>query len=116
MKAKNFKKDNNNFVYRNFKSGIKYILDSRSYILFSTCLFLLIIILGFAFPVFFTEEIFNYIQQFVRETENLGGFQMIAFIINNNVWSSFFGLFLGFFLGASCGASSIFGFTSSIAQ
>jgi stage II sporulation protein M len=91
------KKDN--FIYRNFKLGIEYIKNSKKYIWFSSALFLCLIIFGYLFPFLFTQEIINYIQQLIKQTQDLNGFELITFITNNNIWSSFSGLFLGAFFG-----------------
>ncbi len=92
-------KDSDNVIYRNFKLGLKYIKDSKKYIWFSFYLFIFFILIGYVFPVFFKEQILNYIKELVNQTQDLEAIQLIFFIINNNVWSAFSGLVFGIFLG-----------------
>lgn len=90
---------NNNFIYENFKLALAYLKKSRNYVWFSLVLFLLTSIFGYFFPVFFKKEIMQIIENLVNQTAGLNGFQLIAFIINNNMMSSFYGLILGIFFG-----------------
>lgn len=98
MKNK-FPKKKGSLVYKNFKLSINYIKESKKYIWFSVFLFLFFIIFGSLFPIFFTKEILNYIQQLLKQTQGLNAFELITFIANNNIWSAFSGLFLGIFFG-----------------
>ena len=93
------KQEKNNFVYRNFINGLKYIRETRNYIWFCSCLFLFIALIGYFFPVFFTEEILKLIKELLKQTEGLNGIELIRFIIVNNTKSSFFGIALGLFFG-----------------
>jgi stage II sporulation protein M len=88
-----------NFLYKNFKLALAYLKESKSYIWFSFILFILISIFGYFFPIFFKEEVMQVIENLVNQTAGLNGLQLIAFIIKNNMMSSFYGLILGIFLG-----------------
>lgn len=96
MVRKSKKRDN---IYENFLLSLDFIKDIKRYILFSTLLFLTVSLIGFLFPIFFVEEIAKYIGGLLKETADLNLFQLIAFIMNNNIQSSFFGIIFGIFLG-----------------
>jgi len=91
------KKDN--FIYKNFKLALTYLKKSKNYIWVSFILFMLISIFGYFFPIFFKKEIMQLIENLINQTAGLNNFELILFIINNNMMSSFYGLILGIFLG-----------------
>ena len=93
------KKKQDNFIYKNFKSGLKYIKESKNYVWFSVYLFIFFILLGYILPVFFREQILKYIEALIKQTDGLNVFELIGFIINNNIWSAFSGLVFGILLG-----------------
>lgn len=99
---RHFKKSKNylkyNFVYRNFLFGWDYLKSIRNYIWFSTLLFFLLGIIGFILPVFFVEEIKNLVRELVMQTQGLNTFELVRFIIANNMQSAFYGFILGIFL------------------
>jgi len=86
-------------IHEGFRQSLKYLFDSRNYILFMIFLFLLSISLGFAFPKLFETQLLKMIEEILKQTQGLNIFEMIGFIIFNNVKSSFFGLFFGLFFG-----------------
>ncbi len=86
-------------IYEWFQNALKYTFDSKNYILFMIFLFLLSISLGFAFPKLFEAQLLKLIEELLRQTQGLGIFEMIGFIMFNNIKSSFFGLFFGLFFG-----------------
>jgi len=86
-------------IYEWFKESLKYLTESRNYIFFIIFLFLLFISLGFAFPKLFETQLLKIIEDLLKQTKGLGIFEMIGFIIFNNIKSSFFGLFFGLFFG-----------------
>lgn len=45
------------------------------------------------------EMIKSFLQELLEKTQDLNAWQMIIFILNNNLKSSFFSMLLGFFLG-----------------
>jgi stage II sporulation protein M len=89
----------NNYFYGNFKLSLKFLGEIRNYILFSLLLFFIFGIIGFAFPIFFKEEIIKMIAELVKETEGLGVIGLTRFIIMNNTQGAFFAMILGIFFG-----------------
>ena len=85
--------------YSLFKSSLKYAFGSKNYILFVSFLFLIFISLGYAFPKLFETQLLQMIKELIKQTEGLGFFGIIRFIVFNNVKSSFFGLFFGLIFG-----------------
>ena len=62
-------------------------------------IFLIIGVFGFIFPNFFEEQIMQLILELIEQTEGLGVFELIGFILSNNIKSSFIGMICGIFLG-----------------
>jgi stage II sporulation protein M len=95
------KKNNNkdNFIYNNLKQSIKDLKLIKSFLIFSSVLFLVITLIGAIFPVFFEEQIFKILEQIIKQTENLTPWELTGFIMSNNIKTSFFALILGIFLG-----------------
>lgn len=86
-----------NWIYSNFILSLKYVANSKNYILFAFLLLLISVSFGFAFPSLFEKQVLKVIQELVKETEGLGTLQLISFIIFNNMKSAFFGLIFGVF-------------------
>jgi stage II sporulation protein M len=99
VRKKSVKKVRKNFIYKNFKLSLAYLKKSKNYVWFSFALFTLISIFGYFFPVFFEEQVMQIIENLLNQTTGLNGFELITFIINNNMMSSFYGLILGIFFG-----------------
>jgi len=89
----------NKYVRFNFKLSLEYLKKIRNYVLFSLVLFLIFVIVGFGFPIFFKEQIIRLISDLIKQTEGLGAFGLIRFIIANNIQSSFFGVIFGVVFG-----------------
>jgi stage II sporulation protein M len=87
------------FMYGSFLQGLLHLKDLRNIFLISLLLFLLIGVLGFMFPLFFEEQILEFIRQIIEQTRGLGPLDLSVFIIFNNLQSSFFAIILGIFLG-----------------
>ena len=62
-------------------------------------MFLLVGVIGFFFPYFFEAEILKIIEELLAKTKDLGTFDLISFIITNNIQSAFFGMIFGVFFG-----------------
>lgn len=97
--AKKRENTEDNFIYSHFKKALEDLHDIKPYFWFSFSLFLIISIIGFFLPIFFEEKILEILENLVSKTEGLGLIDLIAFIIANNIMSSFFSLILGVFLG-----------------
>ncbi len=87
-----------NFIYKNFLESLENLRKIKSYLIFSFISFFSIFFIGLFFPIFFEEKILEIIKELINKTENLGFFELIAFIMNNNIKIAFFGAFLGIFL------------------
>jgi stage II sporulation protein M len=86
-------------IYRSFLSSLRYISTSKRYIYFSLALFIAASIIGFLFPGWFEEQILKLIEELIKKTEDMGTFELIRFIMLNNIRSSFIALITGVFLG-----------------
>lgn len=75
-----------------------YIKESKAYIYSVIIIFAISLFYGAIFhdQLNFLSE---YITNIIKLTENLSGIKLIAFILNNNIISSFFGLFFGILFG-----------------
>ncbi len=91
--------NNYNLIYRNFRIALKDLKEVKSYFWFSFILFFGVALFGFLFPVFFVDEIMEIIKELISKTEGLDVFEMIRFIMANNIQSAFLGMVLGIFLG-----------------
>lgn len=85
----------NNTIKKNYKKCFKFFKESKPYILFSTILFFTIAIIGFIFPNFFREEIFQVMQEMVKMFEGKGTIETIILIFTNNLKASFMAMILG---------------------
>lgn len=89
-----------NFWRKNYSLSWQYTKKCRNYIFFIILLFLL----GFIIAVFYqppeiVELIKEFIEDLLQKTEGLSMWQMVFFILNNNLKNSFFAMLLGVFLG-----------------
>lgn len=95
-----------------------YIKESKNHIFVILGLFILSSIIGFLFPIFFVEQIRNFIREILELTKDFNALEMIWFIFSNNIISSLMAILLGIFLGVlpliSCLANGyILGFVSN---
>jgi|SRR3989344_804939 len=86
-------------INKNLSLSWNYIKESRRYIYFAVFLFLLLILIGYFKPVYFTDYIKSFIEQILKQTEGLNTFQLIIFILRNNIQNAFLGFILGIALG-----------------
>lgn len=77
----------------------KYIKESKIYFLIILTLFLFSLLIGYFLPVFFQELIKNLIEDLVKKTAGMDFYQLLLFILKNNITTAFFGLLLGIILG-----------------
>lgn len=76
-----------------------YLKESRIYFLIIFIIFLISFFVGLLFPVFLIELIGRFIEEIVARTEGMSFFQLIIFILQNNITTAFVGLMLGIGLG-----------------
>jgi stage II sporulation protein M len=83
----------------NYSKCWKFLIECRWFFVFTSGLFALTFLIGFAFPVFFRAEIFELIERLILEIEGKNTLEMITFIFLNNLTASFFAMVFGIFLG-----------------
>jgi len=88
-----------NFIYDNYLKAKKDLKKIKDYFWFSFFLFFFITIIGFLFPIFYEDKILEIIKSLIAKTQGLNLFELISFIMHNNIQSSFIGMILGIFLG-----------------
>tara|TARA_Y100000310_G_C20565942_1_gene755492 strand:- start:254 stop:844 length:591 start_codon:yes stop_codon:yes gene_type:complete len=93
------KKINEGFFAKNYNACWEFLIESKWYVVFSLGVFCAFIIIGFAFPIFFQEEIFKFMRELLLQIEGYNVFQLTSFIFWNNLRSGFFALVLGILLG-----------------
>jgi stage II sporulation protein M len=87
------------FLRYNYSKSFAFFRESKTFILFSCTLFLLFFIIGFIFPIFFREEIFNFIFDMKDLFAGRSVLWMISFIFFNNLQASAFAIIFGIVLG-----------------
>ena len=87
------------FLVKNYLKCWEFFKECRWYIVFALGFFSLLFIIGFAFPIFFREEIFGFITEMNNVIEGKNVFELIGFIFFNNLRASFFAMVLGIGLG-----------------
>jgi stage II sporulation protein M len=83
----------------NYLKCWKFMNECRWFFVFAFGLFLLMFLIGFAFPVFFREEIFTLIEMLVLELEGKSILDLVGFIFLNNLKAGFMAMVLGIFFG-----------------
>jgi len=91
-------KTNKNSFSRQFREALKYLRESKNYILAVALIFAGGILLGaiFSSQLGFLDEI---LKQLVDKVRGLDTFGTILFILMNNITSSFYGIIFGIILG-----------------
>jgi len=62
-------------------------------------MFIISVLIGFLFPVFFIDLIKKIISELAEKTKNMNFFQLLIFILENNLTTAFFGMLFGVFFG-----------------
>jgi stage II sporulation protein M len=96
---KKFKKKFN--LLEEYKQSWKYIKESKNFIYVIVGIFFFFALLAYFIPApqFLNDRIMTLIKDLVNQTKGLSQFNLIKFILFNNVQSTFIGLSSGFFLG-----------------
>ncbi|MBU1051844.1 MAG: stage II sporulation protein M [Nanoarchaeota archaeon] len=81
-----------------FKEALSYLKETKNYIYISIFIFLLGSIFGFLFSshLIFIDK---YLAELIAKTADLNTTEMVFFILQNNLQSSFFSILFGIFLG-----------------
>jgi stage II sporulation protein M len=82
-----------------YKRLFNFIFISQNFIWFSLIIFLLFLIMGLIFPIFFKQEIILFLSNLKAIAEKLNLRELIFFIFKNNIKASFFVMFFGIFAG-----------------
>jgi stage II sporulation protein M len=108
-------------IREEYKKSWKYLRDSKSFIYIATGIFFLFVLIGFFMPApeFIYDKIMTYIRELLKQTEGMSLFQLIWFILSNNVKSTVFAVIFGVFFGIYPLATSIvngyiLGFVSAV--
>ena len=92
------KKNKNNFKTQ-FKEALKYLKESKNYVIAVLLIFLTGIVLG----VVLSSQLGVYLDEILRElaakVDGLNAFETILFILQNNLTASFLGILFGIFFG-----------------
>jgi len=77
----------------------KYLKESKIFFLVILVFLLVSALIGILFPVFFLELINKFIEELARKTAGMTFFQLLFFILQNNITTAFLGLLSGIILG-----------------
>ena len=102
------KKKKENFWKRNYKLSWDYIKESKGFLWLAFILIIIGVLVGYFYPVFFHNFILNMLEDLIKKTEGFNLFQMMVFILKNNLTSSFFALGFGIILGIFPIVSALF--------
>ena len=86
-------------VIENYRKCYDFFVECRWFFVGAFGLFALTFLIGFAFPIFFREEILDMLRLLILELDGLGTLKLIWFIFLNNLQASFFAMMFGIFLG-----------------
>ena len=87
------------FLINQYSKCYDFLKSSSDFVIVALGIFCAFGIIGFAFPIFFSEQIFSWMKELVLSMEGFGAFETIWFIFFNNVKASFFSIVFGIFLG-----------------
>ena len=106
---------------RPFFNSWNYLKESKKFIWIIIGIFLVFMLVGFFVPAnaAIVEQIMKFIEELLLKIEGLSKFQLIKFILFNNVKSSFFGMAFGILFGifpvfSSIANGYLLGFVSAL--
>lgn len=90
-----------NFIARRYRESFDFLKSSKKYIYFVIGVFLVFSFVGFFVPMpgDISDRIINFFRSLILETEGFGFFEMLFYLLENNLYASFFGMALGILLG-----------------
>lgn len=86
-------------IKKYYKEAWEFFKNSKNYLIMAVVVFVLFGLIGFLFPIFFEEEIFNFIKELSLMLEDYNTLELIGYIFYNNIRSSFLAMILGLGLG-----------------
>ncbi len=105
MKSKKQKKG---FLRENYSLSWNYVKESSVYVLIVIFLLVFGAFISLVYqPPEFIEAVKSFIESVLRETSGFGTFEMIIYILNNNLKNSFFAMFLGIIFGIVPGFTAL---------
>ena len=86
---------------KEYEQSWQYVKDSKKFIYTIIGIFFLFTFIGFFIPApqIIQERIMDFIKELIGQTKDMSQFDLISFIISNNVKSTFFGIIFGAFFG-----------------
>lgn len=78
-----------------YKLVWKFLKESKFYFLIISLIFIFAFLVGYVFPIFFVDFIKKFIEEIAKKTENMGFWQLLVFILENNLKTAFIGLIFG---------------------
>ena len=88
-----------NFLVENYRKCWEFFCESRWYIVFALGIFGLTFLVGFAYPIFFREEIFKFLANMIGALDGKNVFELIVYIFLNNLKASFVAIVSGVVVG-----------------
>ena len=84
-----------------YKKSWDYLKKSKKYFWIIVSILILMALIGFFLPApeFISEEIMKVLQELITKTQNMSTFELISFIIANNLQTSLLGMVLGLIFG-----------------
>ena len=100
MKKRGRRKEKS-FLKKEYLEVFNYLKESKNFIYFVIGIFLFFSFVGFFIPIpeAISNQLLEYFEELVRQTEGFGFIEMISFLFLNNLTASFFGLIFGVILG-----------------
>lgn len=96
------------FCRGGFKEAVNFLKSAKWYVVAIFGIFCLSFLIGFAFPVFFRQEIITFIREISMQFEGLGVGETIGKIFLNNLRASFLSTLFGIALGIFPVMSAVF--------
>ena len=87
------------FFERQYSKCYDFLKESSDYVVVVMGIMAAFFIIGFAFPVFYVEEIIKWVSIVMLEMEGLGAFGMVGFIFWNNLQAGFISILFGSLAG-----------------
>lgn len=86
-------------IRKNYAKCWKFGKDTKWFFIFAFGIFALTFLIGFAFPVFFSDKIIEMLKVLALEVKGKSTFELVIFIFLNNLRASFMAMILGFVFG-----------------
>ncbi len=84
---------------KTYSESWDFLKESKNQIYLGIIIFCSFIMLGFIFPIFFNEQIMNFIKNILEKIGDYNVYELMSFIFLNNLKSAFFAIIFGIALG-----------------